>query len=1088
MSTKLRGLLVLLGIFIGGILMAQEKTVTGTVTDANGFTLPDVSVRSSSGEEVFTDMDGNFSIQAKEGDTLTIESLGMEVVTVKVGASNTYNAVLRESGAIELEGAVVTAFGITREKKSLGYSSQEVSGETLAAVPVANFSDALAGEIAGMDINASGMRGGSSSMIIRGFSSLVGSNQPLLVIDGVPVTNNTFNGGTQQSGRGGYDYANAAADLNPNDIENVNVLKGAAATALYGSRGMNGVIMITTKKGSRKKKGIGVEVNSAIMVGSVDKETLPKYQKKYGAGYDSNGTSSENPYFNEADIDGDGIPDMYVMFGDDASYGAAFDPNLMVYQWNAFWEGMPTYGQKTPWVAAKNDPNTIWKNTVSYTNSVAFTGNNEHGNFRLGITNFIDDGGIVNYYQKRNNIDLSASYKFNDKLTVGSKFLYINSSTKGRVGTGYDGLNPMQSFRQWWQVNVDMKEQELAYHLTKRNATWNMVDWNELTPLYSDNFYWTRYENYQNDKRDRFTGNVNINYQFNSWLGVLGRFGFDNYSELREERLAVGTAGSDGEYNVERINASENNFDIIFNINKDLTDNINLDANIGWNLRVENFDRLNMVTNGGLKIPGWYALDNSVNPLTPGDIIQERYRKMNDGEFARLSLGFWNTVFAEGTIRTDRSSTLWSQAPDKNRYWYPSAAVSFVFSELINQSWLNFGKFRANYAQVGNDTFPYALWNTYSIGASFGSSASASNAALFKNPRLKAETMEEFEVGLEMAFFKNRISFDVSYYDRKTYDLITPIDVSGFSGATAQWLNAGDVVNKGIEARLTLEPIRTSDFSWRINLNWAKNENEVLALADGIDFLNIMRADAGTALGFQGGITIGARVGEAYGVIRGTDYVYDANGNKIVDEFGYYKLSPATTIIGNMNPDWTGGIKNTFTYKNLSLSFLIDISKGGDVFSLDTWYGYATGLYDNFTTGLNDLGNPVRNPLSEGGGVILEGVKEDGTPNDIRIYAGSGNENPWGYLTGPNKGHIYDASFVKLRNLTLSYDLPESLIKNTFIEKFTISAIGRNLWIIHKNMPYSDPEAGLSAGNIRGYQSGAHPTYREIGASIKLTF
>lgn len=925
-------------------------------------------------------------------------------------------------------------------------------------------------------------------MIIRGFSSLVGSNQPLLVIDGVPVTNNTFNGGTQQSGRGGYDYANAAADLNPNDIENVNVLKGAAATALYGSRGMNGVIMITTKKGSRKKKGIGVEVNSAIMVGSVDKETLPKYQKKYGAGYDSNGTSSENPYFNEADINGDGIPDMYVMFGDDASYGAAFDPNLMVYQWNAFWEGMPTYGQKTPWVAAKNDPNTIWKNTVSYTNSVAFTGNNEHGNFRLGITNFIDDGGIVNYYQKRNNIDLSASYKFNDKLTVGSKFLYINSSTKGRVGTGYDGLNPMQSFRQWWQVNVDMKEQELAYRLTKRNATWNMVDWNELTPLYSDNFYWTRYENYQNDKRDRFTGNVNINYQFNSWLGVLGRFGFDNYSELREERLAVGTAGSDGEYNVERINASENNFDIIFNINKDLTDNINLDANIGWNLRVENFDRLNMVTNGGLKIPGWYALDNSVNPLTPGDIVQERYRKMNDGEFARLSLGFWNTVFAEGTIRTDRSSTLWSQAPDKNRYWYPSAAVSFVFSELVNQSWLNFGKLRANYAQVGNDTFPYALWNTYSIGASFGSSASASNAALFKNPRLKAETMEEFEVGLEMAFFKNRISFDVSYYDRKTYDLITPIDVSGFSGATAQWLNAGDVVNRGIEARLTLEPIRTSDFSWRINLNWAKNENEVLALADGIDFLNIMRADAGTALGFQGGITIGARVGEAYGVIRGTDYVYDANGNKIVDEFGYYKLAPATTIIGNMNPDWTGGIKNTFTYKNLSLSFLIDISKGGDVFSLDTWYGYATGLYDNFTTGLNDLGNPVRNPLSEGGGVILEGVKEDGSPNDIRIYAGSGNENPWGYLTGPNKGHIYDASFVKLRNLTLSYDLPESLIKNTFIEKFTISAIGRNLWIIHKNMPYSDPEAGLSAGNIRGYQSGAHPTYREIGASIKLTF
>ncbi len=1088
MSTKLRGLLVFCGVLLGGILFAQEKTVTGTVTDANGFSLSDVSVRSSSGEEVFTDMDGNYSIQANVGDRLTIESLGMEVVTVVVGASNAYNATLRDSGTIELEGAVVTALGITREKKSLGYASQEVSGETLSAIPVANFADALSGEVAGLDISSSGMRGGSSNMVIRGYSSLVGSNQPLLVIDGVPITNGTFNGGNQQTGRGGYDYANAASDINPNDIENINVLKGAAATALYGSRGMNGVIMITTKKGSKRKKGIGVEINSSIMVGSVDKETLPKYQKKYGGGYEANGNSSINEYFNGADINGDGIEDLYVMFGDDASYGAEFDPSLMVYQWNAFWEGLPTYGQATPWVAGKNDPNSIWKNTMSYSNSVAFSGNNENGSFRVGLTNYIDDGGIVNYYSKRNNIDISASYKLSDKLTVGTKFLYTDGSTKGRVGSGYDGLNPMQQFRQWWQVNVDMKELEQAYFITKRNATWNISDYDDLSPLYSDNFYWTRYENYQNDSRDRFTGNINVNYQFNSWLSVMGRFGFDNYTETREERLAVGTAGSLGEYNIEKINASENNFDLIVAINKNLTDDINLDANIGWNLRVENLDRMDMTTNGGLKIPGWYALDNSINPLTPGDIIQERYKKMNDGEFARLSLGFWNTIYTEGTIRTDRSSSLWSQAPNGSRYWYPSASLSFVFSELMNTSFVNFGKARVNYAWVGNDAFPYALWNTYAVGASFDGAATASNPALFKNKLLEPEKMEELEVGLEMAFWKNRVSFDVSYYDRKTYDLITPIDVSGFSGTTAQWLNAGDVQNKGIEARLTLEPIRSNDFTWRVNFNFAKNHNEVLALSDGIDFLNIARADTGAALGFQGGITIGAKVGEAYGIIRGTDYIYDASGNKVVDEDGYYLMSSATTVIGNMNPDWTGGVKNTFTYKNLALSFLIDISQGGDVFSLDTWYGYSTGLYDNFTSGLNDLGNPVRNSLEDGGGVILPGVKEDGTPNDIRIYAGSGNDNPWGYLTGPNKGHVYDASFVKLRNLTLSYDLPDRIIRNSFIEKFTISAIGRNLWIIHKNMPYSDPEAGLSAGNIRGYQSGAHPTYREIGASVKLTF
>lgn len=1082
MSTKLRGLFVFCGLLLGGILFAQEKTVTGTVTDANGFALPDVSVKSSSGEEVFTDVDGNYSIQANQGEVLTIESLGLEIVTVTVGASDTYNATLRDSGAIELEGAVVTALGITREKKSLGYASQEVSGETLSAIPVANFADALAGEVAGMDINASGMRGGSSSMIVRGFSSLVGNNQPLLVVDGVPINNGTFNGGLQQSGRGGYDYANAAADINPNDIESINVLKGAAATALYGSRGQSGVIMITTKKGNKRKKGIGVEINSSIIVGSVDKETLPKYQKKYGAGYENNGTSTINPYFDGADVDGDGIEDLLVMFGNDASYGAEFDPNLMVYQWNAFWEGLPTYGQKTPWVGAKNDPNTIWKNTMTYSNSVSFSGNNENGSFRVGLTNFIDDGGVVNFYSKRNNVDLSGIYNLTDKLTVGGKFMYTNSSTKGRVGTGYDSENPMQQFRQWWQVNVDMKDLEQAYFLTnRRNATWNINSYTNLAPLYSDNFYFTRYENYQNDKRDRYIGNVHLNYELTSWLSVLGRFGFDNYKEMREERLAYGTAGNaQGEYNLENIDVSENNYDLILSIDKDLTEDINLNANVGWNLRVETLERSDITTNGGLKIPGLYTLANSYNDLTAEDIIQERYRKMVDGEYARLSLGFWNTLFVEGTIRTDRSSAFWSEV--KNRYWYPSGSLSFVFSELINTSFINFGKARFNYAQVGNDTTPYGLWNTYTMNA-FG----ATNPALFNNPQLGPETMEEFEAGLEMAFWKNRVSFDVSLYDRTTYDLITPLDVSAFSGTAAQWLNAGDVNNRGIEVRLTLEPIRSEDFSWTMNVNFAKNESEVLDL-NGAEFLSIVRADNGGSLGLQGGITIGAKVGEAYGVIRGTDYIYDANGNKVVDENGYYLMTDASSVIGNMNPDWTGGVKNTFRYKNLSMSFLIDVSKGGDVFSLDTWYGYSTGLYDNFTSGLNDLGNPVRNTLEDGGGVILPGVKEDGTPNDIRVYAGSGNDNPWGYLTGPNKGHIYDASFVKLRNLTLSYDLPESLTRNTFIEKLTISAIGRNLWIIHKNMPYSDPEAGMSAGNIRGYQSGAHPTYREIGASVKLTF
>ena len=342
--------------------------------------------------------------------------------------------------------------------------------------------------------------------------------------------------------------------------------------------------------------------------------------------------------------------------------------------------------------------------------------------------------------------------------------------------------------------------------------------------------------------------------------------------------------------------------------------------------------------------------------------------------------------------------------------------------------------------------------------------------------------MREYEVGLEMGMFKNRVSFDVSYYNRKTYDLITPVDISSSSGSSSLWMNAGDMVNKGIEAAVTLIPIKSEDFTWKLGVNFAKNTNEVTALAEGVNYLQLAS--------LQGSISIGAQVGEAYGVIRGTGFVYDDNGNKVVKANGQYQASASTTVIGNMNPDWTGGVKNTFTYKNLSLSFLIDFQKGGDVFSLDTWYGYATGLYDNFTSGLNDLGNPVRNSIANGGGVILPGVDANGNANTVRVEASTGYNNPWGYLAGtaPREAHVYDASFVKLRNLTLTYDLPDRILNSAFIKKFSVSAIGRNLWIIHKNVPYSDPEAGLSAGNIQGFQSGAHPTIREIGASIKVQF
>ena len=1076
MSTKLRGLLVLCGILFGGILFAQEKTVTGTVTDAYGFGVPDASVTSSSGQEVFTDMDGNFSITANEGDVLTIEALGLDVSTVTVGASNVYNATLKESGAIELEGAVVTALGITREKKSLGYATQEVSGEEISKAPISNFADALSGEVAGLDITSSGAMGGSTNMIIRGYKSITGNNQALIVVNGTPINNETYNPTDQQRGRGGFDYSNAASDINPNDIESINVLKGAAATALYGSRGANGVVMITTKSGKRNK-GIGVEVQSSIFIGSADKETLPKYQKQYGAGYGPY-YASDNGYFGLADVNGDGIDDLTTPFTEDASYGAAFDPNLMIYQWNSIYPQLPGYRQATPWVAGKEDPNYIWNISETYTNSVAFSGGNDKGSFRFGFTNFTQNGNLVNSRLLRNSLDFSGEYQFTEDLRVTTNVSYVNNSGKGRVGTGYEGNNPMQSFRQWWQTNVDMQQQEQAFLLTGQNITWNPRSAFDLRPIYTDNYFWMRANNVQNDDRNRYYGNVALNYDFTDWFSLVGRFTFDNYDETREERIAIGSAGGAtayvGEYSLFKQTVSENNYDLIATINKDLTDNINLDANAGWNLRIQTRDAFEGVTNGGLKVPGLYTLDNTINPLGANDMQQTKYKYMVDGLYARASLGFFRTFFVEGSFRTDRSSSL---PMDNNRYNYWSASGSFVFSELIDSDWLNFGKLRGNYATVGNDLGPLKVYNIYNLNNSFGTVSSGSNPATFNNATLKPETTRGFEVGLEMAMLKNRISFDVSYYDNETDDLLTSIVTTGAAGMTGAWANVGSVRNTGIEASLTLTPIRSNNFTWDITANFAKNDSEVTKLAGDSEYYALAA--------FQGGVQYGAWLGEPLGVIVGTNYVFDDNGNKVVDEDGYY-LTEAGQIIGNANPDWTGGLKNRFSYKNLTLSFLIDVQKGGDVFSLDTWYGYQTGIYD-FSAGLNDLGNPIRNSVEDGGGVILPGVHEDGTPNDIRVSA-SDDGNPFGYGGAPRAAHVYDASFVKLRNLTLSYDLPEKLIGNTFMRKFTISAIGRNLWIIDKNVPFSDPEAGLSAGNFRGYQSGAHPTIREIGASIKVEF
>jgi TonB-linked SusC/RagA family outer membrane protein len=1080
MKLKFNGFLVLLIVLVAQLTFAQERAVSGVVSDNAGLPIPGVSVLvkgTNSGTQ--TDFDGKFSIKASPSQVLVFSYIGMK--TQEITASSSTVNVKLASDALELEGVVVTALGIKREKKSLGYATQEVKGSAVSDVKSSNFVNSLSGKVAGLDIKTSGNLGGSTNVVIRGNKSIGGNNQALFVVDGVPIDNNNTNSSTQRAGGGGYDYGNAASDINPDDIESINVLKGAAATALYGSRASNGVIMITTKKG-KSQKGIGVTINSSLTLGTADKTTLPRYQNKYGAGYGPY-YDDESGYFFLADVNGDGIDDLTTPFTEDASYGAAFDPTKLVYQWNSIYPQLKdTYGKATPWVAGKNNPNYVWQTAATTVNSVSLDGGTDKSSFRLGFTNLIQEGNLPNGSIKRNSINFSGSQELSDNLKVSTTFNYVKTDGKGRNGTGYSAQNVMQQFRQWNQMNVDFKEQEAAYFLTRENITWNPNSIDNLRPIYSDNPYWTFYENYQNDTRSRYFGNVALDNKLTSWLSVMARFSFDTYASIQEERTAVGSSDV-SRYGRTNNNRSEYNYDLMLNFNKNITEKLNIEGNIGWNLRKNTANSISAQTNGGLNLARLYALSNSVNPIEAP--LEYDAVKMVDGEYIRASLGYDNFAYVEGSFRTDRSSTL---PKNDNRYGYYSVTGSLVFSELLKADWLSFGKARANYAEVGSDTDPYNVFNTYAIGSPFNGNGIASNPTVKPNENLKPERSKSTEFGLEMQFFKKRLGFDVSYYKTITEDQITSIPLSNSTGYSAAVLNAGTVQNKGFEVQLNATPIKLDSFKWDMNLNWTKNESLVVELLNGIDNLQLAS--------LQGGISINATPGQPYGTIRGSDFIYADNGQRIVNQTnGRYNRTTANNIvIGDINPDWKAGLNNSITYKNFNLSFLLDMQKGGDVFSLDTWYGYATGMYD-FSAANNDLGNPVRNPIvgtagnygATSGGIILNGVAPDGSKNEVRTDM-SNYANALGYVRAPNKLHVYDASYIKLREASITYNLDTKYLKKLPFTNVTLSVIGRNLWIIHKNTPYADPEAGLSSGNVQGYQSGAYPSIREIGGSLKLQF
>lgn len=1098
MLKKLLSLLVFLLPVI--IAQAQLKEIRLSVVTTNGKPVEGANFRIKGSRQALasTDASGSAAVRLASGTVLQISSVNTITKEITIGAENVYQVTVQEQSHTLETVTVVTALGIKRDRNTLPYSTQQVSAAELNRTPTNNFIKNLSGKVAGLQITSNNTLGGTNNVILRGFKSLTQSNQALFVVDGVPFDN------SNQS-RNGLDLGNAAADINPEDIESVSVLKGAAASALYGSRAVNGVILITTKKKSAAR-GLDVVVNQSFQVGSVDQSTLPTYQTAYGQGKGSAGYTAAYPnansgfYYTPATGSG-GQPVPVVITNQDLAWGPAYNANTSVYNWDAFVPGNPNYGKATPWTAAQNgSASDYFQTPFSSNTSLSIHTSQDRSTLKAGYTNNYERGITPNSYIKKNIFNFAGSYNLTDKLTAGGAVNYSNVYAKNRSTYDYRSANSnVRDFRQWFPSNANLKALRDDYD-RGYNASWNIVAGsyaNETGDLikaaYHNNPYWNDYENYNNDTRERYFGNVYATYDIINGLQATARASRDSYTQAFENRVAVGSYQT-ALYSRTDVKFAETNYDFLLNLDRNLSDNFNLKALLGANIRRTATQSISASTSGGLVVPGLYTISNSAG--VPAAPLEYEGTKQVNGFFGGFTINYRGFLALDATGRYDQSSAL---PKAHNDYFYPAVSGSFTFSNLLSQlRWLSFGKLRLNYAEVGSDAPIYSVRNTYVAGTAFNGQSIYSNPLTNNNPDLRPERNKSYEAGLELSFLSNRIGLDLTYYNSRSVNQITPITPSTATGYTNFYVNGGTIENKGVEVVLNLVPVKTKDFKYDITLNWSKNNNKVISLYGG--------QQSYTIASYQNAVQLVAEVGKSYGTLRGTDYVY-VNGQPLVDDTGYYvKSTNKNADIGSVAPDWIGGVTNRFTYKNLSLSFLIDGSKGGDIYSLDMDNGSRAGILAE-TAGSNDLGNPLRNPLSQGGGIILSGVKADGSPNTTRIDVSDANilssKLPFGSTNALTaKSYVYDASYIKLRELALSYALPAHLFANKKTVKgatFTLS--GRNLWIIHKNLPYADPEQGAPSTTLAntdpmvynsnasiGYQNAVFPVVREFALNVRLNF
>jgi len=1094
----LPALLGLLLVLLSLINNYAQVRITGSVKSTTGEILIGASIsEKNTTNGTITDLDGNFE--------LVVNSPTSSLVTTYVGYK-TQNVVLNnqssvivtlEEDAIGLSEVTVTALGIKREKKALGYAVQDVKGDDLIKARETNLLNSLAGKVAGVTIvgNPSGI-GASARVSIRGERSLnINNNQPLFVVDGVPITNQ-FNGSSGRSFQEA-DYGNGAGFVNPDDIETMTVLKGASATALYGSRAANGAIVIKTKTGARNK-GLGISINSTIAFENALR--LPEYQNVYGQGL--------NGEFNFVDGNGGGLRD-----GVDESWGPKMDGQLLA-QYdsptsNGFRAGdvgnlysvigpvslaaqLQQRGtiNATPFSAQPDNIKDFFQTGHAYTNNIAFSGSNDKSDFRVSFTSLNQTGIVPNTDLNRYTTALNGGYNLTDKFKVRMNVNIMNNKSGNRPNLSYGTENIMYLFNCWFPRNTSMSALENYWQAGREGI--NQFGWNYN---YHDNPYFNVYENTNSQDLNRVFGNLSLNYQFTPALSLMLRSGTDINNEFRARKRAYSTQRFKlGSYREEKIFSEERNTDFLLAYAPQSNTDFSYSVSLGGNRLDQRFN-LSDVSAPELAVPGIYSLNNSKVAIQS---FAFNSQKRINSLYAFSNLGYKDYLFLDLSLRNDWSSTL---PADNNSYLYYSASSSLVFSELLNldNKSLSFGKLRVGYAQVGNDTNPYQLLANYNAQTAANGLPAFEESSALPNANLKPEISSSFEVGTELKFFLNRVGLDLTYYNSNSRNQILPIQLSNTTGYSSRVINAGLIQNSGVEAVLHLTPFKNpTGFSWDIDVNWSANRSTVKELytdpESGQEIKNYVMADRY--------ITVEARVGERMGDMYGigfervssdpNDKYYDASGQYVGQVVYSSNGKPVATTerikLGNYNPDWMAGVRNTFSYKGLGLSVLFDTRQGGQIYSHTQTVGREGGIIVETLEGRQDGYDLTK----EGNGVIGDGVVQgaDGkfTPNTTKLSA---REWHTSYTLGRRlvEGVIYDASFTKLREVQLSYTIPNKILDKSGVRDITLSIVGRNLMLWSK-VPHVDPETASTSGGtiIPGVESVAIPSTKSFGVNVGLKF